>query len=87
MVLAIALGSDGMFATSLHVVEVITIAVLAVGASGSRVRERLRHAERRSKLIADAGAALQRSLDPEAALGELARAGRARRWPTGAWCT
>src|SRR4051794_1581059 len=75
VMLAIALGgADGMFASREHVVDVLTIAAVAVAAYWiARVRERLHAAEGRSKLVADAGAALQRSLDPEATLSELAR--------------
>jgi PAS domain S-box-containing protein len=75
MVVAVALGGpDEMFATDEHLVDILTIAAVSVAAYWiARVRERLRQAERRSKLVADAGAALQRSLDPEAALSELAR--------------
>ena len=75
VVLAILLGwPDGMFASREHVVDVATIAIVGVAAYWiARVRERLNAAEGRSKLVADAGAALQRSLDPEAALSELAR--------------
>src|SRR5215208_1728735 len=72
--LAVALGGPSdMFASSAHVIDVITLVAIGLAAYWiARVRERLRHAERRSKLIADAGAALQHSLDPEAALSELA---------------
>jgi hypothetical protein len=75
VVLTLALGApDDMFGTREHLVDVFTTVAVAAGACWiARVRERLRHAERRSKLIADAGAALQRSLDPDAALGEVAR--------------
>jgi PAS domain S-box-containing protein len=75
LVLAVLLGGpDGMFASSEHIVDVATIAAVAVAAYWiARVRERLHSAEGRSKLVADAGAALQRSLDPEASLLELAR--------------
>src|SRR4051812_4409215 len=75
LVLTIALGKpDGMFASSEHVIDVATIAAISIAAYWiARVRERLHAAEGRTKLIADAGAALQRSFDPEAALSELAR--------------
>ena len=75
LVLTIALGGpDGMFASSEHVVDVLTVLAVSVAAYWiARIRERLHTAEKRSKLVADAGAALQRSLDPEATLSELAR--------------
>jgi PAS domain S-box-containing protein len=73
--LAVALGApDDIFGDREHVVDVI-----AVGATGTvafyiaRLRERLEVAEGRSALMANASAALQRSLDPEASLQELAR--------------
>jgi PAS domain S-box-containing protein len=73
--LTILLGwPDDMFGSREHVVDVITVAAISVVAYWiARVRERLHAAEKRSKLVADAGAALQRSLDPEATLSELAR--------------
>jgi PAS domain S-box-containing protein len=75
VLLTIALGGpDDMFGTREHVVDVLTTAAISFGACWiARVRVRLWDAEGRSKLVADAGAALQRSLDPEAALTELAR--------------
>jgi serine phosphatase RsbU (regulator of sigma subunit)/PAS domain-containing protein len=75
VVLTIAMGApDDMFATREHLVDIVTVAAIAVAAYWiARVRERLHAAEKRSKLVADAGAALQRSLDPEATLSELAR--------------
>jgi PAS domain S-box-containing protein len=73
--LAVALGApDHIFGDREHVVDVI-----AVGATGTiafyiaRLRERLEVAEGRSALMANASAALQRSLDPEGSLQELAR--------------
>ena len=72
---AVALGvSDDMFLSREHLVTVL--AVVTVGLTAfyiARLRERLELQERRSKLMADATGALQRSLDPEASLGELAR--------------
>ena len=75
VLLTIALGGpDGMFASSEHVVDALTVLAVSIAAYWiARVRERLHSAEKRSKLVADAGAALQRSLDPEATLSELAR--------------
>src|SRR3954471_1297924 len=73
--LAVVLGSpDDMFGSREHAVDVLTVLAVSVAAYWiARVRERLHAAEQRSKLVADAGAALQRSLDPEATLSELAR--------------
>jgi PAS domain S-box-containing protein len=75
LIIAIALGGpNDMFASTTHVIEVIALAAVAAAAYWiARVRDRLHQAERRSNLVADAGAALQRSLDPEAALSEVAR--------------
>jgi PAS domain S-box-containing protein len=75
VVLAIVLGvPDDMFASQEHVVDILTVLAVSVAAYWiARMRERLHAAERRSKLVADAGAALARSLDPEATLSELAR--------------
>ena len=66
--------ADHVFGTREHVIEVAAIA--AVGGAAfwiARLRERREAQGRRSKLIADAGAALQSSFDPGAALSELAR--------------
>jgi serine phosphatase RsbU (regulator of sigma subunit)/PAS domain-containing protein len=74
-VLAVALGAtDDVFLMREHVVTVVAVvAVAAAAVYIAWVRERQVAQERRSKLMADAGAALQRSLDPEASLTELAR--------------
>jgi serine phosphatase RsbU (regulator of sigma subunit)/PAS domain-containing protein len=75
VVLAIGLGvPDEIFGEREHIVTIV--AVFVVGGMAVYVawlRERLEEQERRSKLVADAGAALQRSLDPEASLNALAR--------------
>jgi serine phosphatase RsbU (regulator of sigma subunit)/PAS domain-containing protein len=73
--LALVLGiPDGIFGEGEHIVTVIAIAAIGLTAAYvARLREQLEERDRRSKLIADAGAALQRSFDPEASLNELAR--------------
>jgi serine phosphatase RsbU (regulator of sigma subunit)/PAS domain-containing protein len=75
MAIALALGGpNDMFASAEHAIDVVALAAIATAAYWiARVRERLRHAEARSNLVADAGAALARSLDPAAALNELAQ--------------
>ncbi|MEA2442712.1 MAG: hypothetical protein QOJ12_4, partial [Thermoleophilales bacterium] len=74
-VVAVVLGiSDDMFLNREHLITVL--AVVTVGLTAfyiARLRERLELQDRRSKLMADAGGALQRSLGPEASLNELAR--------------
>ena len=74
-VLAIVLGvPDDFFGSRSHLVDTAVVAgVSAIAYWIARLRERLEAGERRSKLVADSGAALQRSFDPEAALTELAR--------------
>jgi PAS domain S-box-containing protein len=74
-VAAVALGaSDDMFLSREHLITIL--AVVTVGLTAfyiALLRERVELQERRSKMMADATGALQRSLDPEASLGELAR--------------
>ena len=74
VVLAVVLGApDDIFAEREHLIDVGAVAGVAlVTAAITRLRERLEAAERRSNLMAHAGEALQRSLDPEAVLNELA---------------
>ena len=74
-VLAIVLGiPDGIFGHREHVITVVAIAAIGLAATYvARLREQLEERDRRSKLIVAAGAALQRSFDPEASLNELAR--------------
>lgn len=75
LALAVVLGAvDHIFGSREHVINVGAIAAVSATACWiARLRERLEVGERRSKLVGDAGAALQRSLDPETALGGLAR--------------
>jgi PAS domain S-box-containing protein len=74
-VLSILLGvADDNLLDREHVVSMG--AVVSVGLTAyyiARLRERLEAQELSAKLVADAGAALQRSLDAEASLNELAR--------------
>ena len=74
-VAVVALGaSDDMFLSREHLIT--ALAVVTVGLTAfyiALLRERVELQERRSKMMADATGALQRSLDPEASLGELAR--------------
>jgi PAS domain S-box-containing protein len=72
---ALALGAiDGMFMNREHLVTVLAVVTVALTAFYvARLRERLELQDRRSKLMADAGAALQRSLDPDASLNALAQ--------------
>ena len=74
-VAAIFLGvPDDIFGMREHFVTIVAVAVIGLIATYvARLRERLEAAERRSTLVADAGAALQRSLDPAASLNELAQ--------------
>jgi PAS domain S-box-containing protein len=73
--LAVVLGlPDDIFGERTHIIDIgAVLAVSVLAAWIAELRERLLNAERRSNLVADAGAALQRSLDPEAALNELAQ--------------
>ena len=75
VVLAVALGvPDEIFGEREHVIDIGAVAAVALVAAWiAGLRERLESAERRSNLVADAGAALQRTLDREAALNELAQ--------------
>jgi serine phosphatase RsbU (regulator of sigma subunit)/PAS domain-containing protein len=74
VVLAILLGGPDDIGSRAHAIDVSAVAAVAFAAIYvARVRERLETAEHHSRLLAQAGAVVQRSLDYENSLMEIAR--------------